>query len=103
MADLITSGIAPGVLMYQLFILSGVKQLDYTFSVLSNFSMTFSLRHCFNWLWGYFGAAFRLARFNLISEALPYFRGLPAPANAIMIMGYHSFIATLVSFNTTII
>ena len=33
------------------------------------------------------GAAFRLARFNLIGENLPYFKGLPAPANAIMIMG----------------
>ena len=33
------------------------------------------------------GAAFRLARFVLIGENLPYFKGLPAPANAIMIMG----------------
>ena len=43
MADLITSGIAPGVLMYQMFLLSGVKQLDYTISLIPNFSMTFAL------------------------------------------------------------
>ena len=88
MADLITSGIAPGVLMYQLFVLSGVKQLDYTFSVMSNFSMTFTLAPLALIGFGItLGAAFRLARFNLIEETLPYFRGLPAPANAIMIMG----------------
>ena len=31
LADLITSGLAPGVLMYQLFVISGVKSVDYTF------------------------------------------------------------------------
>ena len=88
MADLITSGVAPGVLMYQLFILSGVKQLDYTFSILSNFSMTFTLAPLALIGFGVtLGAAFRLARFNLMSETLSFFRGLPAPANAIMIMG----------------
>ena len=73
--------------MYQLFVLSGVKQLDYTFSVMSNFSMTFTLAPLALIGFGItLGAAFRLARFNLIEETLPYFRGLPAPANAIMIM-----------------
>ena len=88
MADLITSGIAPGVLMYQMFLLSGVKQLDYTINLIPNFSMTFALAPVALFGFGItLGAAFRLARFNLIGENLPYFKGLPAPANAIMIMG----------------
>ena len=31
------------------------------------------------------GAAFRLAKFNLISDKVTYFRGLPTPANALFI------------------
>ena len=55
---------------------------------MSNFSMTFTLAPLALIGFGItLGAAFRLARFNLIKETLPYFRGLPAPANAIMIMG----------------
>ena len=95
MADLITSGIAPGVLMYQLFLLSGVKQLDYTISLIPNFSMTFALAPVALFGFGItLGAAFRLARFNLIGENLPYFKGLPAPANAIMIMGLSPYLSS---------
>ncbi len=36
MADLITSGIAPGALMYQLFLLSGIKTNDYILNLSSD-------------------------------------------------------------------
>ena len=88
MADLITSGFAPGALMYQLFVLSGVKIIDYPINISSNISMVLSFAPMA--LLGFsvtLGAAFRLARFNLLEETYPYFKGLPAPANAIMIMG----------------
>lgn len=88
MADLITSGLVPGVLMYQLFSLSGVKTIDYTVTFLPDFPMVFSIAPLA--ILGYsitLGTAIRLARFNLITESLPYFKGLPAPANALMIMG----------------
>ncbi len=88
MADLITSGLVPGVLMYQLFSLSGVKTIDYTVTLLPDFPLVFSIAPMA--ILGYsitLGAAIRLAKFNLIKESLPYFRGLPAPANALMIMG----------------
>ncbi len=88
MADLITSGFAPGVLMYQTFVLSGVKINDYTLNISSDISMVLSFAPLA--LFGFsitLGAAFRLARFNLLEEPLPYFKGLPAPANAILIMG----------------
>lgn len=88
MADLITSGLAPGALMYQLFLLSGVKVVDYSLNISSDISMVLSFAPLA--LIGFsitLGAAFRLARFNLLEESYPYFKGLPAPANAILIMG----------------
>ena len=88
MADLITSGFAPGALMYQLFVLSGVKIIDYPINVSSDISLVLSFAPLA--LVGFsitLGAAFRLARFNLLEESYPYFKGLPAPANAILIMG----------------
>ena len=88
LADLITSGLAPGVLMYQLFVISGVKSVDYTFTLIPDFAFVFSIAPMA--ILGYsitVGAAFRLAKFNLITDPLPYFKGLPAPANALMIMG----------------
>jgi len=88
MADLITSGFAPGALMYQLFVLSGVKIIDYPINISSDISMMLSFAPIA--LLGFsvtLGTAFRLARFNLLEETYPYFKGLPAPANAIMIMG----------------
>jgi len=88
MADLITSGFAPGALMYQLFLLSGIKVVDYPINIASHISVVLTFAPLA--LLGFsitLGAAFRLARFNLIEEKLPYFKGIPAPANAIMIMG----------------
>lgn len=88
MADLVTSGIAPGALMYQLFLLSGIKVNDYVLNLSTEISLVVSFAPLA--LIGFsitLGAAFRLARFNLIQEQLSYFRGLPAPANALLIMG----------------
>lgn len=88
MADLITSGFAPGALMYQLFIISGVKVNDYSINISSDISLVFSFAPLA--LVGFsitVGAAFRLAKFNLLKKSLPFFKGLPAPANALLIMG----------------
>ena len=88
MADLVTSGLAPGMIMHQLFLLSGVKSIDVTLYLLDDFQLIFSLAPL-AWV-AYLiplGAAIRLAKFNLLTESLPYFRGLPAPACALLIMG----------------
>ena len=69
LADLITSGLAPGVLMYQLFVISGVKSVDYTFTLIPDFAFVFSIAPMA--ILGYsitVGAAFRLAKFNLITD-----------------------------------
>lgn len=87
-ADLITCGLTPSVLMYQLFVLSGVKTYDFSFNIFPNFTLIFSLAPMAILAYSIvIGAAFRLARFNLLTEPLPYFMGLPAPANALLIMG----------------
>lgn len=88
LADLVTFGFTPGVMLYQLFILSGIKQVDYSFYLFDNLNLTFSLAPLA--VVGYLvtlGAALRLARFNLLNESLSYFKGLATPANAIFIMG----------------
>ena len=88
MADLVTSGLAPGMIMHQLFLLSGVKSIDVTLHLLDDFQLIFSLAPL-AWV-AYLiplGAAVRLAKFNLLTESLPYFKGLPAPACAFLIMG----------------
>ena len=88
LADLITSGFVPAVVMYQLFLLSGVKTIDFSFSVFHDFSIVFTFAPLASIAFIItIGSAIRLARFNLIKEPLPYFRGLPTPANALMIMG----------------
>ncbi len=88
MADLVTSGMAPGMVMHQLFLFSGVKKIDYTFFYNTDFHFTLSFAPIA--LVAFLipmGTALRLARFNLIKEPLPYFRGLPAPASALFLMG----------------
>lgn len=88
MADLITSGVAPGITMHQLFVLSGVKTIDFTWGYTSDFPIQFTVAPLA--LLGFLipiGAAVRLARFNLLPEPLPYFKGLPAPAAALFVMG----------------
>lgn len=88
LADLITSGLVPAITMYQLFLLSGVKSIDFSFSFFYDFSIVFTIAPLAMIAYSItIGSAFRLAKFNLIREPLPYFRGLPTPANALMIMG----------------
>ncbi len=84
-SDFVTSGVVPGIVMYKLFvksglnekmILSGTLNIDFFLSPLSlaGFSITVA-------------TAFRLSRFNLMKIEPGYFHGLPAPANCMMIIG----------------
>jgi CDP-diacylglycerol--serine O-phosphatidyltransferase len=85
LADMVTSGFVPGAVMYQLFIVSGARNIDYAFQI-NESSFVFTIAPLA--LIGFIiplGAAFRLAKFNLISDKVPYFRGLPTPANALFI------------------
>lgn len=76
LADLITSGLVPGIIIFRLFKIPN----DLTFSIISN-----------DWF-AYFAfiitisSAYRLAKFNIQENSKNFFIGLPVPANTILIL-----------------
>ena len=88
LADMVTSGLVPGLVMYKLL------QLTIGNSVLSKNSWSSSS----DWMdFGFieiplFGliitlaSAYRLAQFNIDEEQQSYFKGLPTPANTLLII-----------------
>ena len=76
LADLITSGLVPGIIIFRLFKIPN----DLTFSIISN-----------DWF-AYFAfiitisSAYRLAKFNIQKNSKNFFIGLPVPANTILIL-----------------
>ena len=92
LADMVTSGFVPGVVMYQLFVISGAKSVDFSYQY-ENFSLIFTIVPLA--LIGFLiplGAAFRLAKFNLTTEKVSFFRGVPTPAIALFIVALPLFI-----------
>ena len=83
LADVITSGFTPGIVVYQLFIRSGVHVNDYKINFFSE-TIVFSIAPLA--LIAFIlpiGAAFRLAKFNILNNKSSDFFGLPTPANAL--------------------
>ena len=83
LADLITSGFVPGIVVYQLFLRSGVIISHFKLNLFNN-DIIFSIAPIA--LVSFLiplGAAFRLARFNIRESKSFDFFGLPTPANAI--------------------
>jgi CDP-diacylglycerol--serine O-phosphatidyltransferase len=90
LADLVTSGVVPGIIMFKLISLT-VDEPDYS-------SYSDSWNSIFHWqgfkmsvlpLIGLFialASAYRLAKFNLDEDQQTYFKGLPVPANTLVIM-----------------
>ena len=86
MADLITSGFVPGMVMYNLFLEIGVRELNFTTNILqSEFTFSFAPYALIGFLIP-LGAGIRLARFNIDDDQQYDFKGLPAPANALLIV-----------------
>jgi len=86
MADLITSGIVPGVVMYKLFLEIGIREIDFTIAVFQNdFTFSFAPFALVGFLIS-LGAGIRLSNFNIDTEQRYEFKGLPAPANALFIV-----------------
>ena len=85
MADLVTSGLVPGIIMYNLFMEVGVRELNFTTHILqSEFTFSFAPMALLGFLIP-LSAGIRLARFNIDKEQQYDFKGLPAPANALFI------------------
>ncbi|WP_411895299.1 CDP-alcohol phosphatidyltransferase family protein [Winogradskyella sp. A2] len=90
LADLVTSGVVPGVIMFKLISLT-VDAPDFA-------SYNENWNSVFHWqgfklsilpLIGFLiplASAYRLAKFNLDEDQQTYFKGLPVPANTILIL-----------------
>ncbi len=86
MADLITSGIVPGIVMYNLFLKLGLREIDFVFNV---FKVDFIISIAPLALVSYIiplSSAIRLTNFNLDRSQNEEFNGLPVPANALFIV-----------------
>ena len=68
MADLITSGIAPSMVMYKLFLEVGIREIDFSFFLLRNeFNFTIAPFALVSFVIA-LGAAIRLSKFNIDSD-----------------------------------
>ena len=86
MADLITSGLVPGIVMYKLFLQVGLKEIDFIFNIFKvDFIFSFSPLALIGFIIP-LSSAIRLTRFNLDVSQKDEFNGLPAPANALFIV-----------------
>ncbi|MRX67879.1 CDP-alcohol phosphatidyltransferase family protein [Flavobacterium resistens] len=73
LADMVTSGVAPGYVMYTMFANSGHQLGTNEFIPLLGFIITL-------------GSCYRLANFNIDTRQTDSFIGLPTPANALFII-----------------
>lgn len=90
LADMVTSGVVPGYVMFQLI---NNYTNQFVMSAESNyFSLDFVLP-----LFGFvitLGSCYRLAKFNIDTRQTDSFIGLPTPANALLILSLPLVIAT---------
>ena len=92
LADLITSGFVPGLVVYQLFLRSGVLVNHYKINLFYD-EITISIAPIAMTSFIIpIGAAFRLAKFNVRDSKSDDFFGLPTPANAIFFCSLPLFI-----------
>ncbi|QRM87766.1 phosphatidylserine synthase [Lacinutrix sp. WUR7] len=88
LADMVTSGLVPGVIMYKLLSLA-CEGPGIQFSSWSSFMQWESFKIVPLALVGLFitmASAYRLAKFNIDVEQQSYFKGLPTPANTLLII-----------------
>ena len=76
LADLITSGLVPGIIIFRLFKNSSAVELSFISTELIAYLAFFITM----------ASAYRLANFNIKDSPKNYFIGLPVPANTVMIL-----------------
>jgi CDP-diacylglycerol---serine O-phosphatidyltransferase len=74
LADMVTSGLVPGIVMFYLFNLSNIDASGFN-SYLPYFGLLITL-----------ASAYRLAKFNILTNQSISFIGLPTPANTLFIL-----------------
>ena len=90
LADLVTSGVVPGIIMYKLMASATGNDTAFVVDQGWNHSMTWvGVKITPIALIGLFiilASAYRLAKFNIDEEQQSYFKGLPVPANTLLIL-----------------
>ncbi|WP_339634922.1 CDP-alcohol phosphatidyltransferase family protein [Bizionia echini] len=90
LADMVTSGLVPGIVMFKLLhITSGALALEDAETLWSSFGFFDALPYAPLAYLGFFitlSSAYRLAKFNIDDDQQSYFKGLPTPANALLIL-----------------
>lgn len=79
LADVVSFGVAPALIIYQFLRLSFAQQ-DNGLSVSILFLLPAFIVAC--------AGAFRLARFNIDTEQTTYFKGVPIPANGLVVASF---------------
>ncbi len=89
LADMITSGLVPGIVMFQLLKMSSVGGWNLEFGAEASSSMAHSSTELtvlpFLGFVITLASAYRLAKFNIDENQVSSFSGLPTPANALLI------------------
>jgi CDP-diacylglycerol--serine O-phosphatidyltransferase len=75
LADMVTSGVVPGVVMYQMLVESAGNSTTLFAQIMPYFGFLITLASCY-----------RLANFNIDTRQTDSFIGLPTPANALFIL-----------------
>ena len=90
LADMVTSGLVPGIVMFQLFNLTGSDWIEFSYNTI--FGSSSSLAQIsflpFFGLLITLASAYRLAKFNISDNQSDSFIGLPTPANTLLILSF---------------
>lgn len=81
LADLVTSGVVPALVVFQLINLEQIDFGDFNFSINLEIKWFAFIAFAIT-----LGSAYRLAKFNIDENQTDKFIGLPTPANAILIL-----------------
>jgi len=87
LADVVTSGLVPGLIMFQLLKLSG-PDWDSSINLTESFVFTIDNLLPFIGLFITLASAYRLANFNVSTNQTENFIGMPTPANALLILSF---------------
>jgi len=79
LADVVSFGVAPSLIIYQFLRLS-FAQLDDGLNINTLFLLPAFILAC--------AGAYRLARFNISTEQTTYFKGVPIPANGLVVASF---------------
>ncbi|KJD33422.1 phosphatidylserine synthase [Tamlana nanhaiensis] len=75
LADVVTSGVVPGLVIYKLLQIANLSWDEFHLIPYLGLAITLA-------------SAYRLAKFNIDDEQQTYFKGLPTPANALLIVSF---------------